>query len=403
VLTGREATIGTSRKSELKRGGGIVAAIAVAALAIAAGLAQAGTFSQPKRVLVSTTGDHSELVRKLNVTTTPGAAKRVVMSLPPSELGRLRTGDRLRASSEVEVTTDCEVQSDRCVGSPYTFDPTIDAQLILAPDATTTGGPTTTPISTQLHRTCVQQHENRQHHCVLVFTKPSLDVSTPTLPCSPGACYVNLVADAYNPAAQPGDVVLVGEDEPDGSIHQDKGRVNAIRLRPNAPGPRPRAKVRTFVKPTPQVDRVAIGSNQAGLQRTVVLSKRLRHLSRHVQLEVRAAMQTDVSKLPYNVLVNSRLILTSGPRANTISPLAARVSTLGGELTEANGSNCTHPASPCQTLKAGVGRLTGRANSLFVNLVVATKALRANPDPGDTLRIASGKLKVIRYPASRFG
>ena len=79
------------------------------------------------------------------------------------------------------------------------------------------------------------------------------------------------------------------------------------------------------------------------------------------------------------------------------------MSTLGGELTEANGSNCTHPASPCETLKAGVGRLTGRANSLFVNLVVATKALRANPNPGDMLRIASGKLKVIRYPASRFG
>lgn len=400
MLIGREATIGTSRKSE--RRGAIVGAVAVA-VAVAAGIAQAGTFSQPKRVLVSTTGDHSELVKKLQVTTTPGAAKQVVMSLSPSVLGRLRTGERLRASSEVEVTTDCEVQSARCVGPPYTFDPTIDAQLVLAPDVSTTGGPTTTPISTQIHRTCVQEHENRQHHCVLVFTKPSLDISTPTLPCPPRACYVNLVADAYNPAAQPGDVVLVGEDEPDGSIHQDKGRVNAIRLRPHAPGPRPRARVRTFVKATPQVERIAIGSNQAGLQRTVVLSKRLNNLSRHVQLEVRAAMQTDVSELPYNVLVNSRLILTSGPASTTISPLAARVSTLGGELTEANGFNCTHPASPCQTLKAGVGRLTGRASSLFVNLVVATKALRANPDPGDTLRIIGGSLKVIRYPASRFG
>jgi hypothetical protein len=38
-----------------------------------------------------------------------------------------------------------------------------------------------------------------------------------------------------------------------------------------------------------------------------------------------------------------------------------------------------------------------------VNLVVATKALRVNPDPGDTLRIIGGKLKVTRYPASRFG
>ena len=377
--------------------------VAVAAVAVTAGIAQAGSFRQPDRVLVSTTGNHSELVKTLQVTTTPGAAKQVVMSLPPSELGALRTGERLRASSEVEVTTDCEVQSARCVGTPYTFDPTVDAQLILAPDTATTGGPTSTAFSTPIHTTCVQEHANREHHCVLVFTKPSLDVSTPTLPCPPSACYVNLVADAYNPASQPGDVVLVGEDEPDGSVHQDKGRVNAIRLRPDAPGPEPRAKVKIYVKRTPQVHRVGIGSNQAGLQRTVVFSKRLNDLSHRVQLEVRASMQTDVSKLPYNVLVNSRLILTSGPMTNTVSPLAKRVSTLKGELTEANGFNCTHPASPCLTTKAGVGRMTGHADHLFVNLVVATKALRVNPDPGDTLRIIGGKLKVIRYPASRFG
>jgi hypothetical protein len=182
------------------------AALAVATVAIAAGVAQAGSFSQPERVLVSTSGNHSELVRKLPVTTAPGAESRVVMSLPPS--GRLRGGERLRTSSELEVTTDCEIQSPRCVGPPYTFDPTIDAQLILAPNATTTGGPTSTPISTQIHRTCVQQHQNREHHCTLVFTKPSLDITAPQLPCPPTACYVNLVADAWSPEAQPGDVVL---------------------------------------------------------------------------------------------------------------------------------------------------------------------------------------------------
>jgi hypothetical protein len=401
-MGGREI-IPASRKPKVGRRGSRAIAVAIAAVALGAGVARAGTFSQPDRVLVSTSGDHSEQVKTLPVTTAAGAAKEVVMSLPPSSLGSLRTGERLRASSELEVTTDCDVQSTRCVGPPYTFDPTIDAQLILAPDATTTGGPTTTPISAQIHHTCIQQHANREHHCVLVFTKPSLDVSSPALPCPPAACYVNLVADAYSPAAQPGDVVLVGEDEPDGSIHQDKGRVNAIRLRPNAPGPEPRAKVKTYLKRTPQVNRVGIGSNQNGLERTVVLSTQLRDLRWHDQLEVRAAMQTDVSRLPYNVLVQSRLILTSGPQTNTVSGLAQRVSTLGGELTEANGFNCTHPASPCETLKAGVGRLTGRANRLFVNLVVATKALRANPDPSDTLSITGGKLKVIRYPPRRFG
>jgi hypothetical protein len=376
------------------------AALAVATVAIAAGVAQAGSFSQPERVLVSTSGNHSELVRKLPVTTAPGAESRVVMSLPPS--GRLRGGERLRTSSELEVTTDCEIQSPRCVGPPYTFDPTIDAQLILAPNATTTGGPTSTPISTQIHRTCVQQHQNREHHCTLVFTKPSLDITAPQLPCPPTACYVNLVADAWSPEAQPGDVVLVGEDEPDGRIHQDKGRVNAIRLRANAPGPEPRARVKTFVK-GPQVSQVGIGSNQSGLERTVVFSKRLTDLRRHDQLEVRASMRSDISKLPYNVLVQSRLILTSGPKTNTISGLAQRISDVGGELTEANGFNCTQPASPCLTLKAGVGRLTASARQLFVNLVVATKALRTSPKPGDAMRITGGTMKVIRYPRGRFG
>jgi hypothetical protein len=178
--------------------------------------------------------------------------------------------------------------------------------------------------------------------------------------------------------------------------------VNAIRLRANAPGPEPRARVKTFVK-GPQVSQVGIGSNQSGLERTVVFSKRLTDLRRHDQLEVRASMRSDISKLPYNVLVQSRLILTSGPKTNTISGLAQRISDVGGELTEANGFNCTQPASPCLTLKAGVGRLTASARQLFVNLVVATKALRTSPKPGDAMRITGGTMKVIRYPRGRFG
>ena len=114
-------------------------------------------------------------------------------------------------------------------------------------------------------------------------------------------------------------------------------------------------------------------------------------------------MRLDISKLPYNVLVQSRLILTSGPHTNTISGLAQRISDDGGELTEANGANCTQPASPCLTLKAGVGRMTASAKQLFVNLVVATKALRTNPASGDAVRITGGTLRVIRYPRGRFG
>jgi hypothetical protein len=40
---------------------------------------------------------------------------RVVMSLGPDKLPSLSTGDRLQATGEVEVTTDCLEESVRCL------------------------------------------------------------------------------------------------------------------------------------------------------------------------------------------------------------------------------------------------------------------------------------------------
>ena len=88
-----------------------------------------------------------------------------------------------------------------------------------------------------------------------------------------------------------------------------------------------------------------------------------------------------------------------------------------GEITEANGFNCTHHDktasqspwdSPCQTQKAGVIRLTADAKKLYVNLVVGTSAIGGAPKPGDVVRIApcspgSCALQILRYPASLRG
>src|SRR5215211_8991389 len=171
---------------------GVAAAIAL--LGILAASAGAGTYGQPDRVLVATTGNDSELVTTLDITPTPDAAPAVVMSLPPGGLGNLMAGDRLRPSSELEVTTDCLSADPSCVGEPYDYNPTVRTQLVLAPDSSTTGGPTTVALSPLKQQTCLQRLPNRQHHCASVFPHQRFDVSDTSLPCPPDACYLNLVA-----------------------------------------------------------------------------------------------------------------------------------------------------------------------------------------------------------------
>jgi len=225
----------------------------------------------------------------------------------------------------------------------------------------------------------------------------------------PATCRVSLVADAYNPEAQPGDKLIVGEDEPDGTTRQDKGRVNAIRLRPDAPGPEPVGRVTTGVARAPVVSQLEIGSDP-DRNHTVVFSQELPNLRKGDQVAAWSRMRTDISRLPYNVLVQSKLILTSRPDAAKVTHLAKQVVALDGELTEANGFNCTHATTPCQTLKAGVGSLiadprdrSGALVPLYANLVVGTMAKRATASPGDVADVLDGSLRVTRYPASRRG
>jgi hypothetical protein len=421
-----------------RRSGRLAIAFACAAAVLVAVAASAGAFSEPYKALVSTSGDRSELTDHLDITSTPGftdpARPAVVMSLP---LSPVQANDRLKVSSELEVTTDCIDSAGHCshysdgvVGHPYDYNPVVDTQLVLAssPDATTG-----TPLTGLLEQRCRQQLPYRHHHCVPVFPSTSFDV--PADPADPqypaclsqaGGCYVNLVASAYNThecdtfpgCPQRGDRLIVGEDEPDGSIVDDKGRVNAVRLRPNASG-----GTGTPSTASPLTTSLPIGNDS--IANTVVFSQRLDNLKKNEQLEVAANLDTDIGQdqdptapnyLPYNVLIRSSLILTGSPTSTKISALAKDVSTSQGQITESNGFNCTHHAptsespwdSPCHTQKAGVIRMTADAKKLYVNLVVGTQAKRATPQPGDAVGIApcspgSCALQVVRYPASLKG
>ena len=72
----------------------VAAATAVASLILAAGAA-GGPTSESATVLVSTTGDHSEIVRSVRITKPAERARRVVMSMGRSQLPSLQAGDRL--------------------------------------------------------------------------------------------------------------------------------------------------------------------------------------------------------------------------------------------------------------------------------------------------------------------
>jgi hypothetical protein len=388
---------------------GVLATVLLVAITASAG---AHSFDQPDRVLVSTSGNNSELVPSVPITTAPNQGT-VVMSLP-FKGQPLLDGDGLTSGLELQVTTDCPFAREGCVGTPYTYAPQVDTRLILTSSATSRTG---ILIARQTGQTCTQE----QHHCVIVF--PFADSPSVVLPPAPPClanCRLNVVVSAYDEAAKYGKAgnpvnrLIVGEDEPGccGITVQDKGRVNALRLRPLVPGGEPQGDVRTYLATSSRVSTVPV-RNTVSEGRTVVFSQRLDALRRHEQLAVSANLTTNIDSLPYNrVLIHSRLILADGPGATGPSSEVRQGEELKGEVTEANGFNCTQNqplpeenTNPCQTRKVGVAHLIQSADGRrYVNLVVSATPAKSGPaQPGQAVEILEGALKVVRYPASRYG
>ena len=273
-----------------RRAAAIAGGLAAAFLATVAASAGAQSFDQPDRALVSTSGNHSELVTSVPIGTAPGQGT-LVMSLP-FKGQPLQNGDGLNSSSELQVTTDCTASGDDCVGTPYSYTPQIDTRLILTSNADPTGSGgsgTTATLAQETGRTCTQA----QHHCVIVFPFPDspFQVSSPPPPCTlaTGGCRLNVVLSAYNAQAQPTDRLIIGENEPGccGITAQDKGRVNAVRLRPVVPGPAPSGQVTTYLTSKPLVTSVPV-RDTVSEGKTVVLSQPLDNLRKNEQLAVSA-------------------------------------------------------------------------------------------------------------------
>jgi hypothetical protein len=363
---------------------------------LASASASAGPAQGPL-VGVATTGNNSELVKTLPITRRAGASPRVVMSMGPAALPALAPGDRLEMTAELQVTVNCNYRSPRCVGRLYHYDPHVRARLVLADSPGATDGPGTRVLTPYVREVCTQHKPNREHHCVLVFTGTRLNLNDPAgLPCELDACHLNLVADAHQKRARPGDLIMVGGQRPNGHIPQDRGRINVVRYRDARP-----ADFRTLTTTARLRPRL-----RPDFDRHVVYSRRLGGLRDGEQLEVGAAITLDISHLRYALRDSTRLILADSPQATRQSAFVKRVAHGQGEITENNGSNCTHLERVCVSRKVGVLEMrrdavngAGKHVPLYVNLVtvVGPKAAKAKPKDRAFVRRGGG-IEVTRFP-----
>lgn len=356
--------------------------------------AAAAAGSRGSRVRVATSGDHSELIDRLPVTRGGRTEPRVVMSIPVKRVGGVERGDSLAVSGELQLTTDCDRSGPRCLGGPYHYNPRVTTHAVLASSPHDVGGSDATILAGPKPQTCRQAKPNREHHCVLVRA-PSPRTIGAGARCFSSRCFVNLVAAASSPRAHEGDLMAVGGLRPDGSVPQDRARINLVRFSPAG---------------TPQ-HRTAVSSRlvtrKLGLdqRRSSVLARRLRGLEKGDQLVVGAKARVEISRLPYNVVLSSQLIVTDH-RGDLVRGAGASFVSSRGELDEGNGFNCTQNKGRCTIRKVGVLSVTrtprtesGRPMPLFVSLVTRAGPKRMEASAGDRVRVIAGSLRVTRYPA----
>jgi hypothetical protein len=352
----------------------------------------------------ATSGDHSEIRERVPIAEHKWGKKRVAMTIAPTQLPALQRGDVLRTAGEVQLSNTCiDFNAVRCIGRRYVFSPREDARIVLAARRGATGGDHVMAIAQAESLRCRQPLPNRNHHCVLVFPPTKTKIRHPKrLPCRPDACRLNLVVEADHPRARDGQVVLVGADRPNGTVRQDKGRLNATVLHGHVDSKR----FRTAERRSRSVPIAPSGKTG----RRVIYSQRINKLRKGDVLEASARHLISIASLRYATFIGTDVILGRGPHAVSSAGLPRQVATGNGDLTEQNGFNCTHGnsayESPCRTRKSGAVRIKRnvqrhrRAVPLWINVVTAGLPKGTTARPGDRMRVlADGELVVRRYRA----
>jgi hypothetical protein len=374
--------------------GTVTLAVAVLALALAGTAASQDPPGGPS-VLVHATSNDAELVNTIPIANGPGQSPRVVMSMGPGELPDLIESDRLRATAEVQITADCTFQRPRCAGPPYKYSPRLRGRLILADGAQVTGGASAVAIGSPDDNNCHNRTGDREHHCMLV-PRGGIDIGGGgNLPCDLNSCHVNFVVDAWAGNPGPADVVVVGGQRPNGTILQDKGRINVVRVRGAADQQAQQYSTSARI-------RKALAPN---LSKQVVYSQKLEGLRDREQLEVEVEMITNINHLPYATRTGARVILAKGRQAVGQGREVKEIAEFNGEISENNGFNCTQAESPCLTRKVGVLKMKKDASGpLYVNLVAIVGPKNRPARPGDHVKVSpAGVMRVTRFPSELFG
>jgi hypothetical protein len=358
----------------------------------------------PPPAELATTGNSSELIETVPIAKRAGDQPRVVMSLSPDDLEPIAAGDRLRASGEMQVSTTCVAPGPRCIGRPYEINPTISARIVLS--GSTDPAAPSMALSQTTSKLCKQTRPNRNHHCTLAIPNLETSIADPAaLPCAPTGCYVNLIVTASNKKAKRGNVVIVGADEPDGSVKQDKGRLNVVQAHADVPPPT-RSSSATVV--TPDLP-VTLPDRE---RKRVIYSVPISGPRKGEVLAFDASFQISINALRYNSFIASRVILGDSPTATESTGIAKPTIPFRGQATESNGFNCTLGSSgyanPCTVVKAGATRITrdaldpstGLPATLYLNVLASAKPLLAErPDPSRRAAISAvgPGLVVDRY------
>jgi len=318
-------------------------------------------------------------VETIPIATVPGSG-HVVLSLGPgtktdTPMPDLAPGDRLLVFAELELTTDADDPNHPgLVGNAYSYAPNVTARLVLD-GIELSKKPWTQAVTHQ------------RHHAVVTFGDSEARIP----PGWRSSGQVDLVVDASHPDAQPGDVLLVGQNEKTPTVVQDMAGIRVVRFRPgDAREPAPETQASCLCSGVPIAKR-----------ETVVLSHELADLQAGERLLVRGTLVTDADGLAAPARISTRMFIAEGPDQTDPGGEAAADVTWKGHLSKFTGFNCV-PGEGAQTSRkygvATVRQAPGR--SLYVNLVAVSAAPFGGNAPTAELPVDTGSstLRVTRFP-----
>ena len=346
---------------------------------------------------VGATENKPELLETLPIATAAGAAPRVLVSLGPqtktdSPLPDLAPGDRLLALAELELTTDADDPAHPgLIGNAYSYSPDVEATLLLAADAEAVAPQPGRAL--ELARAPWRQAVSHQrHHAVVTFGDAELRVPKGGLPWS-GPSFINLVVGASHPEANPGDVLLVGQNEKTPDRRAGHGRDQGGAL-----SPRRRSRAACRARGHLPVRR---GADREGGDRRA-LARALRPRSGRAPARHAGAWSPTPTGSPRRR--GSRRGCSSPTRRLRPSPAGPPRGALSwkGHLSKFTGFNCLPGEGPQASSKYGVATVRAApGRSLYVNLVAVSGAPFGGLSPSEQLRVdtAQSSLDVTRFRA----